>query len=128
MFFLPQMLYLTGSDRHQIKHKVLSLRIGQRMETSLRDCFFSQYLSQKSIRPFDRVLCFSWLETCWSYPHNSLGCVPVCQFGNGFLSEKSCCSCQTILFFILMIYFSLLVLMLVLISLGCLSHFQINSL
>ena len=30
----------------------------------------------KSISPFDRVLCFSWLGAGRLYPNNTLGCVP----------------------------------------------------
>ena len=30
----------------------------------------------ESINPFDRVLCFSWLEAGRPYPNNALGCVP----------------------------------------------------
>ena len=30
----------------------------------------------ESINPFDRVLCFSWLEAGRPYPNNTLGCVP----------------------------------------------------
>ena len=32
--------------------------------------------TRKSISPFDRVLCFSWLGAGRPYPNNALGCVP----------------------------------------------------
>ena len=45
------------------------------MFTSLGRCF--QLIPViKSISPFDRVLCFSWLGAGRLYPYNALGCVP----------------------------------------------------
>ena len=45
-------------------------------------CLLGTLVSQriptiKSIRPFDRVLCFSWLGAERLYLYNTLGCVPV---------------------------------------------------
>lgn len=37
---------------------------------------FQPIPTRKSIRPFDRVLCFSWLGATRLYPNNTLGCVP----------------------------------------------------
>jgi hypothetical protein len=46
------------------------------MYASLGSCFFQLIPTIKSIRPFDRVLCFSWLGAGRQYPNNALGCVP----------------------------------------------------
>jgi len=32
--------------------------------------------AKKSIRPFGRVLCFSWFGARRQYPNHTLGCVP----------------------------------------------------
>ncbi len=48
------------------------------MNVSLLGKLISQPIpTRKSIRPFDRVLCFSWLGTGRLYPYNALGCLPV---------------------------------------------------
>jgi len=46
------------------------------MNHSLGSSSFLLIPTIKSIRPFDRVLCFSWLGAGRLYPNNTLGCVP----------------------------------------------------
>ena len=46
------------------------------MNHSLGSSLFLLIPAKKSIRPFDRVLCFSWLGAGRLYPYNTLGCVP----------------------------------------------------
>ena len=46
------------------------------MYSSLGSCFTADTYTIESIRPFDRVLCFSWLGAGRLYPYNALGCVP----------------------------------------------------
>ena len=47
------------------------------MYHSLGCCFNQPIPTRKSISPFGRVLCFSWLGAGRPYPNNTLGCVPV---------------------------------------------------
>ena len=46
------------------------------MNHSLGSSSFLLIPTIKSISPFDRVLCFSWLGAGRLYPNNTLGCVP----------------------------------------------------
>ena len=46
------------------------------MNHSLGSSSFLLIPTIKSISPFDRVLCFSWLGAGRLYPNNALGCVP----------------------------------------------------
>ncbi len=46
------------------------------MNHSLGSSSFLLIPTIKSISPFDRVLCFSWLGAGRPYPYNVLGCVP----------------------------------------------------
>ena len=46
------------------------------MNHSLGSSSFLLIPTIKSISPFDRVLCFSWLGAGRPYPNNALGCVP----------------------------------------------------
>ena len=46
------------------------------MNHSLGSSSFLLIPTIKSIRPFDRVICFSWLGAGRLYPNNTLGCVP----------------------------------------------------
>ena len=46
------------------------------MNHSLGSRLFSLIPAIKSISPFDRDLCFSWLGAGRQYPNNAPGCVP----------------------------------------------------
>ena len=46
------------------------------MNHSLGSGSFPLIPALKSISPFDRDLCFSWLGSGRQYPNNALGCVP----------------------------------------------------